>query len=95
MSLYGRRWRKARAAFLAEHPLCDYCEREGRITAANVVDHVQPHRGDPALFWDAENWQPLCKPHHDRTKQLEERGKIDGACGIDGQPLSPAHPWNR
>jgi 5-methylcytosine-specific restriction enzyme A len=93
--LYGRQWRKARALFLAEQPLCAYCHREGRVTAATVVDHVTPHRGDPGLFWDAGNWQPLCKIHHDRVKQCEELGQIDGSAGFDGFPVSPNHPWNR
>lgn len=63
---YSTRWRKARLAFLAHHPLCAECEREGRITGATVVDHIIPHRGDYALFWNRENWQPLCKQHHDQ-----------------------------
>jgi 5-methylcytosine-specific restriction protein A len=25
-----------------------------------VVDHIRPHMGDPALFWDEGNWQALC-----------------------------------
>ena len=62
---YGQRWRRARARFLAAHPLCVQCRREGRITAATVVDHKAPHRGDPALFWDESNWQPMCKQCHD------------------------------
>lgn len=76
---YGYRWQKARAAYLAEHPLCVYCEREGKVTAATVVDHKIPHRGDQELFWDEKNWQSLCKPCHDVVKRLEEeRGVIDG-----------------
>lgn len=66
------RWRRLRVAFLERNPLCVYCEREGRITLANVVDHVIPHRGDSRLFWDSSNWQPLCKPCHDSTKAIEE-----------------------
>lgn len=57
---YDARWRKARLAYLARHPLCAECKRQGRTTAARVVDHVTPHRGDPVLFWDEANWQPLC-----------------------------------
>jgi 5-methylcytosine-specific restriction enzyme A len=41
------------------------CEKTGRIEAANVVDHIIPHRGDMELFWDADNWQSLCRAHHD------------------------------
>jgi 5-methylcytosine-specific restriction enzyme A len=48
---YDGRWRKARAEFLAEHPLCAHCLAEGRLTPATVVDHVVPHRGDQRLFW--------------------------------------------
>lgn len=75
---YDRRWDKARAAFLREpeNRFCRKCRQQGRMTAATVVDHIVPHRGDPALFWDRSNWQPLCKPHHDSAKQREERGRF-------------------
>lgn len=70
---YGYKWQKAREAYLSKHPLCVYCEREGRVTAATVVDHKVPHRGDMKLFWDSDNnWQSLCKPCHDSVKQREE-----------------------
>ena len=69
---YGYKWQKARAKFLDEHPLCRYCEREGRITAATVVDHIQPHRGNQELFWDKKNWQSLCARHHNSDKAREE-----------------------
>lgn len=49
------------------------CEDEGRLTPATIVDHIIPHRGDTALFWDTDNWQPLCKLHHDKVKQAEEK----------------------
>ena len=38
--------------------------KEGRYTRATDVDHIVPHRGDPALFWDEDNWQALCHRHH-------------------------------
>jgi 5-methylcytosine-specific restriction endonuclease McrA len=69
---YTTAWQKARAVYLVEHPLCVFCAREGRLTAATVVDHIQAHQGDYERFWDPDNWQALCKPHHDRTKQREE-----------------------
>lgn len=70
---YGYRWQQYRKQFLRTHPLCCRCEDEGRVVVANVVDHIRPHRGDQALFWDPANHQALCKPHHDRAKQREER----------------------
>lgn len=66
--LYGRRWKAASKAFLDARPLCecDGCRAAGRVTAAEVVDHVVPHRGDEALFWDGSNWRPMAKRCHDR-----------------------------
>jgi 5-methylcytosine-specific restriction protein A len=64
------------------------CKAEGRTVPARVVDHVKPHRGDRALFWDERNWQPLCKRHHDSDKQREERGTAAPEIGADGWPVS-------
>lgn len=61
---YDGKWRRAREGFLAAHPLCTDCLKEGRHTAATIVDHITPHRGDKRLFWDKNNWQPLCGRHH-------------------------------
>jgi 5-methylcytosine-specific restriction protein A len=75
---YGSKWRLARAGYLAHHPLCVECEKAGRSEPATVVDHVIPHRGDWALFWDSSNWQSLCKPHHDSWKQAQEKKQQRG-----------------
>jgi 5-methylcytosine-specific restriction protein A len=69
---YGYRWQQARAGYLTKHPLCVMCERDGFVTAATIVDHIVPHQGNQQLFWDRNNWQPLCKPHHDGEKAREE-----------------------
>ena len=69
---YSHRWQMVRKQFLVNHPLCALCEQSGKLMPATVVDHVLPHRGDKALFWDERNWQPLCKKCHDRkTRMLE------------------------
>lgn len=70
---YNNRWRRASKLFLQYNPLCRYCEREGKLTAAEVVDHIIPHRGDQTLYWDAGNWQPLCKPCHDTKTMTDDR----------------------
>ena len=80
---YGSRWQAARVAFLVKHPLCAKCARHDRVTPANVVDHVAPHRGNSDLFWDTSNWQSLCKPCHD-TKTAREDG------GFGSVPKRPA-----
>ena len=68
---YGPEWRKARAVFLVHHPWCVRCEAEGRKRRATHVDHIIPHRGDQALFWDRRNWQGLCAPHHNAKSARE------------------------
>jgi hypothetical protein len=39
---------------------------------ATVVDHIKPHHGDKALFWDKTNWAGLCVDHHSGDKQSIE-----------------------
>lgn len=62
---YDTAWEKARKGYLQHHPLCVHCLAEGIVTAAKVVDHIEPHRGDMVKFWDSSMWQSLCKRHHD------------------------------
>lgn len=69
---YGYRWQQYRLRFLQLNPLCVYCELEGRVTGATVVDHIEPHRGNQTLFWKTENHQSLCAPCHSSVKQREE-----------------------
>lgn len=57
---HTNRWKRASKEFLAKHPLCDECGRQGKVTPAEHTDHITPHRGDVGLFWDVSNWQPLC-----------------------------------
>ena len=63
---YDARWKKARAIFLKQHPLCAFCQAEGKLVPATVVDHIIPHRGNQQLFWDQTNWESLCKTCHDK-----------------------------
>lgn len=84
--LYDRRWRKARANFLAENPLCHYCQQQGRLVPASVVDHSTPHRGDPEIFWNVALWVPLCETHHNASKQREEKRGHAIGCDVHGNP---------
>ena len=71
------------------HPLCVMCQADGRVEPATVVDHIKPHRGDSAMFWDRSNWQSLCKRHHDSDKQmLEKSGRKQVRVGLDGWPVN-------
>jgi len=57
-------WQRLRRAVLQTHPLCVRCLDSDQVTIATDVDHIVPHRGDPARFWDRENLQPLCHACH-------------------------------
>jgi 5-methylcytosine-specific restriction endonuclease McrA len=70
---YNHEWRKARLDFLATHSHCRECSNHGVTALATVIDHIIPHRGDKRLFWSRANWQPLCAPCHNSTKQRLER----------------------
>ena len=60
------RWAAMRQGVLMAQPLCPACHAEGRTEPATVVDHIEPHRGNVAMFWDVTNLQALCEAHHNR-----------------------------
>ena len=78
---YGRGWQAKRAAVLDREPLCRHCRAEGTVTLAKEVDHIIPVSGpgDPR-FWQDDNLQPLCKPHHS-AKTIR-----DTAAGLTRKP---------
>ncbi len=80
---YDHRWRKARAAFLRSNPTCAYCAAmtPPRLTAATVVDHATPHKGDPEIFWDQSRWVSACRECHNRKTATH-----DGAFGREVKP---------
>lgn len=103
--------RVLRPAHLAKEPECRACKRRGIINDGSrtssgarqmnpkrrflVVDHVIPHRGDEALFYDAGNLQTLCPDDHDQNKQRLEKNGYSEERGLDGWPVDPLHPANR
>lgn len=76
---YDRIWQKLRLIHLAEHPLCVHCQRDGRITVATQVHHIQPLSAGGTNA--RENLQSLCDSCHSRVtrachsrKTMSERG---------------------
>jgi len=67
---YDAAWQRCRDSYLAQHPLCEQCEREGRTTVANDVDHVVPIRRGGARL-DEANLQSLCRSCHVRKTAME------------------------
>lgn len=92
---YTRRWDVESRRYRMTHPLCVDCMAHGRVTQADLVDHIKPHKGDQELLWDRDNWQSLCKPCHDRHKQKQEIHGYSTEVGSDGWPVDPEHPANK
>jgi 5-methylcytosine-specific restriction protein A len=84
---YGARWRKLREWQLSREPLCRRCLEVGQTRAANTVHHRKAHKGDPALLYDPENLESLCKPCHDSSGHRDDHGRP--AVGLDGYPVDP------
>lgn len=61
---YGKNiWKKTRAKFLREHPLCEDCRNEGYVTPATEVHHIIPvAQGGSRL--EEENLVALCHSCH-------------------------------
>ena len=68
------KWKRLRWSILVRDGFkCQMCGRLNGYTKFLVADHKVPHRGNSALFWDANNLWTLCKsPCHDKHKQAME-----------------------
>ena len=81
------RWLARRKQQLQAEPLCRICQVMGIVPVATVADHVEPHRGDRALFFGGP-LQSLCAGHHSGAKQqAEAAGKRVTVIGQDGWPV--------
>ena len=76
---------------LRKEPLCAMCLVEGRVVAARIADHVEPHHNDPIKFWNCK-LQSLCAHCHESRKKFQEQRGFDKAIGPDGWPIDPRHP---
>lgn len=72
-------WRKLRETYLKEHPLCEDCLAEGKVTPATDVHHVKsPFRGKEInwmLLLNYNNLAALCKECHG-NRHAAEQGHI-------------------
>lgn len=60
---------RQREAVLNKNPLCVECQKQGRIKAAEEIDHIVPLWADGKD--ELSNLQGLCKPCH-KAKTAEE-----------------------
>lgn len=70
---HSTRWARLRKWFIRKNPLCVHCMRDGRVTAARVIDHVV-EIADGGQRYDIDNLQALCHACHNR-KTADERAK--------------------
>lgn len=81
------RWRKLRALKIVEQPLCEMCLKEGKITIAEDVHHIQSFMSTDdkvlriALAYDYENLMSICKIHHQMIHNKSNRNDIKGGMG--------------
>lgn len=71
---YGARWRKLRAEYVALHPLCEQCLKEGRMVPVEEVHHIKPIKDGGTHSFD--NLMSLCQSCH--TKLERELGTRRG-----------------
>jgi len=80
------RWRRFRAWYLGKHPLCERCEREGRLTPADMVDHIIEIKDGGALTSE-DNAESMCwKCHGIKTAEAKNhrRSGKDNRAGSTG-----------
>lgn len=97
---YDHRWDKASAAFRTVHPLCQYCEAGAfgpvRVSAAEVTDHLYPHRRFAGVMWLDTWWVAACTDCHSGPKQaVEARGlpALHALARRLGRPPWPGGGW--
>ena len=61
---YGRSWKRIRDRYIKTHPLCEECQRQGRLTPAEEVHHIIPLANGGRN--NKENLTSLCKSCHSR-----------------------------
>lgn len=60
-------WRKLRDGYLLQHPLCELCEKEGKITAAEDIHHILSPFDQKDIeyhMYNPNNLIALCKKCH-------------------------------
>lgn len=75
---YTREWYAAVAVWRARDPenreFCVECKKMGILEPGPITDHIVPHKGDWKLFWDQDNWEPMCEHHHNSKTAKETDG---------------------
>ena len=73
-SRYGAAWRKIRARYVEQHPLCELCLKNGRVVPVEEVHHIVPLADGGTN--DFANLMSLCKSCHSAITLGETNKKV-------------------
>lgn len=69
---YGWAWKRIRDCYIKAHPLCEICQKNGKLTPAQEVHHIKPlAKGGNH---DEDNIMALCSSCHS-TITAQEGGR--------------------
>ena len=69
---YGRAWKRIRDKYVSQHPLCERCLKEGRLTPVEEVHHILPVSQGGRHTQD--NLMSLCRSCHNKIhRELGDR----------------------
>ena len=71
---YGSSWRKARKKLLDEHPFCELCRRQGRLTQATVAHHIKAAADGGSN--EQENLMALCASCHSSLHRRQKNDRL-------------------
>ena len=86
---YDSAWSRFAKGYRQRYPLCAACERQGRVTASEQVDHQIPLSVWTGGKYDETNLQALCSTCHSRKTVYERESCRQGGGGGGPWPLVP------
>jgi HNH endonuclease len=90
---YDAKWTGISLRYRKLNPFCAWCDQDGRVTLADLVDHIIPVRDRPDLVHDWKNIWSLCTHCHGRKYALEEWARTHDQ--IELLPLWVKNPETR
>lgn len=74
---YDSTWAKVRKTYLMQHPLCEQCQKEGRVTPAREVHHIKAiSEGGDRL--DPANFMAVCRACHQKFTEEQIKARLKG-----------------
>lgn len=71
---YDRTWATVRKTYLSQHPLCEQCEKEGRVRPAKEVHHIKALQ-DGGERLNPDNFMAVCRECHRKFTEAEIRAR--------------------